>query len=114
MNTQLSPVEIRERLFGLNRRQRRAACRDHWNQMQPWRDPEYAGVSRAQAREASWQAYWSEFKADNLKTLIERDQMREIAGKQMAQYFESYPAALQPIFRFVGRLWKATIGRFGG
>ena len=108
--TQLTPIEIQERLHGLNRRQRRRACREHWAKMEPWRDPEYAYMSRQEARDASWEAYWDAFKADNLKQIIETEKLREVANEQMEQILSVYPKALRPFFLFVGRLWRKVFG----
>jgi len=61
---ELSPTELKHRLKGLNRRERRAQARKSWDLLELWRDPEFAHLSRQAARDASWKMYWSMWRSD--------------------------------------------------
>ena len=55
---ELSPTELRHRIQGLTRAERRQQARYAWNHLELWNDPEYAHLSRQEARKQSWQDYW--------------------------------------------------------
>ena len=61
---ELSPNELRHRIAGLSRPQRRAQARESWNLLSLWKDPEYAHMTRQAARDASWKTYWAMWRED--------------------------------------------------
>lgn len=103
--TQMTPAELRHRVLNKNRAERRQICREHWQTMQPWLDPEYSHLTRSEARKVSWENYWDAFKVENVKAAIERDVIAEVLATE-------YPRALRPIIRWVCALWNRTVGRW--
>jgi len=61
---ELSPAELKHRIAGLSRPQRRSQARQSWNLLALWTDKEYAHMSRQAARAASWKAYWAMWRED--------------------------------------------------
>lgn len=53
----------KQRTFNLkmSRRDRRKAARDSWTQMELWNHETYQHLSRQEARQKSWEDYWTAY-----------------------------------------------------
>ena len=104
----MSQAEIKARLMGLNRKERRAFPRRWWHQMEPWNDPEYDHLSRQEARSASWETVWSQLKADCIKESLNREVAYDAAVKAQESVL---PTPLIPFIRCLVNIWRVTLGR---
>lgn len=93
---ELSPTELKHRIAGLNRTERRAQARHSWDLLELWRDPAYQHLSRQAARDQSWKDYWAMWRSDYQLS-------------QAVRHHEVKPEVVKP----EGSFWKGLKKFFG-